>query len=353
MRARVGFSIVELLVVIAVIGILVALIVPAVMSARESARRTQCLNNLHQIGVALHNYHEQFTMLPPSMIWGGPPGEPLGEGKFPVGCLDRVALGVVSSTEPERVYANWLILLLPALDNTALYQKYDSTKPVDDDANAAVRGTVMSVFNCPSDTFNRTDNMYRRDLLNGPGLHSYARGNYAMNMGPDRGCFPEMDESCTDGFHVDSADLEHKNMTLWGSGVGGVNVSLRTRDMTSGLTNIVAVDEIRAGVAQVDPRGTWALGFAGASATARHGLVGGAEDDAGPNNSNPTSDEIIGCEKLTEQLTAAELQRLNMPCPPFPPEANTQATARSQHPAGVHVMMLDGFQQIRRRHNQP
>jgi prepilin-type N-terminal cleavage/methylation domain-containing protein len=346
---RRAFTIVELLVVIAILAILVALILPAVQFAREAARRTQCMNNLRQIGLALHSYHDNHNVLPPLVIWGGPPGEPLGAGERTVGVFDRVALGLAPASESSRVYGNWLLMLLPLLEQSGLSTAHNPQLPISNAANAEVRTAELSVLKCPSDTYNSSSNRYVRDWLPGTKSNFYARGNYAMNMGPDRGCVFDSSPGCSDGFHVDDTDLANANMVVWGTGVGGVNYSFSFDDIEIGLSNMVAVDEIRAGVHPVDPRGAWALGFAGCSATVRHGLFGGREDAAGPNNRDPKSDDINGCTALHGLMGDADLVRIGMPCfvdadPMY--EINSQATARSQHPAGVHVLMAGGSAQF-------
>jgi len=113
-----GFTLVELLVVIAIIGILIALLLPAVQAAREAARRAQCQNNLKQIALALHNYHQAVGSFPPGKIT---------EGR----CCDR----------PSMI--TWTISILPYLEQQALYDRYDQTKFNEDPANQFVREAMV------------------------------------------------------------------------------------------------------------------------------------------------------------------------------------------------------------------
>jgi type II secretory pathway pseudopilin PulG len=333
---------IELIVVISIIGLLAALLLPAVQAAREAARRSQCLNNLHQIGIALHNYHDTHSCFPPAVIWNGGPGEPLGGDILPVGSIDRIALGYAPANGPDRILANWVILLLPQLEQGNVYKAFNHDLPIDDPSNAAVRETQLSLMLCPSDPYNNRP--YKRALLAGTAVgHDYARGNYAMNFGPDQPCFMGQ-FNCTNGFNVDNLDLSNVNMHVWGSGLSGLNMSFRMRDFVGGTSRFAALDEIRAGIDPLDSRGVWALGLAGSSVTVRHGIYT-FPTTGPPNNTNAAGDIIDGCSALLAKYGLPKLTLMGMPCSADSLGGNTQATSRSTHPMGVHVLLLDGSAQ--------
>lgn len=130
-RRRRAFTLIELLVVIAIIAILIALLLPAVQQAREAARRSQCKNNLKQIGVAMHNYHERNRQFPPGEVTHANNGQ------------SASAWG-------------WPVMLLPDLDQAPLYQQLDAgpttlAQALDDTTKRNSLQTPLSAFLCPSD----------------------------------------------------------------------------------------------------------------------------------------------------------------------------------------------------------
>ena len=336
-----GFTLIELLVVVAIIGVLATLLLVAVQHARESSRRSQCASNLRQLGLALEQYHAAHSVLPPAVIWS-PKGEPLGGGELPIGVIDRVArYGDVSQ---DTIYANWAIMLLPYLEQTTLHRAFNFNRPVSDTGNATGRAANIAIFKCPSDPYNGADNHFQRGLAAGLSTNEYARGNFALNAGPDGNCVEgkgTLEEPCINGFFVRGADLKRNNEAVWGSGIGGVNKSFALSAVTDGLSNTVSVDEIRAGLDPLDPRGAWALGQVGSSVIARHGI----HADAGrPNPCGQHVDEVVGCQSLRQKLGRDLIENECMDClsGKATNESNLSVASRSLHPKGVQVLTLDG-----------
>jgi prepilin-type N-terminal cleavage/methylation domain-containing protein len=192
---RRGFTLVELLVVIAIIGVMVGLLLPAVQAAREAARRMQCSNNMKQLGLALHGFHDSYK-------------------RFPPGILGPVAVVPPGSNDNDHQYVGALYFLLPYMEQTALYdqvkEKLDvdvdhypgitystsSTVPVQNwfmnDSSWAAAQTKISTYECPSATsYNNTSTfayIFTRGLgitggvWNSP-MSFLGRTNYAPSCG--------------------------------------------------------------------------------------------------------------------------------------------------------------------------
>jgi prepilin-type N-terminal cleavage/methylation domain-containing protein len=127
-----GFTLIELLVVIAIIAILASLLLPAVQQAREAARKTQCKNNLKQIGLALHNYHDATQVFPP-------------------GYIDRNFNPKVTPDQDLGPGWGWATFILPYIESGDVYNQINFSQGIAVGANAQVALTLMKIYQCPSD----------------------------------------------------------------------------------------------------------------------------------------------------------------------------------------------------------
>ncbi|HLN31657.1 MAG TPA: DUF1559 domain-containing protein [Gemmataceae bacterium] len=179
-----AFTLIELLVVMAVIGVLVGLLLPAVQKVREAANLISCKNNLKQIGLAMHNYHDAMS-------------------SFPVGYFDPTPWPLNGQTPQGLDHGpgwGWGAFLLPYLEQTPLYDQINFSVDVGDPSMASVRSTFLKVFSCPSDvhpqnTFTISSNPLATNVTTPPNPCSWvlASGNYVAcngNDGVDCFCTP-------------------------------------------------------------------------------------------------------------------------------------------------------------------
>ena len=191
---RRGFTLLEVLVVIGIIGILVALLLPAIQSAREAARRTTCKAHLSQVGLALHNYHETHGVFPPGWI------------------------GVRGSRHAAdgRTGFGWGTMILPQLDQSPLWELFDTQLEVHASQNRVARETHLRVWSCPSDDHERLWNA---------GSVSLASANYVGLFGTEDpgqcGGAPRRHGHC-----VGSGVFSHNSRTTMGRITDGASNSL-------------------------------------------------------------------------------------------------------------------------------
>ncbi|CAD7694828.1 unnamed protein product [Ostreobium quekettii] len=314
--SRRGFTLVELLVVIAIIGVLVALLLPAVQAARAAARRTQCQNNLKQVGLALMNYHSTNGIFPPSSQWPtNANGEPQG----------------LSSKTFAGHQANWVILTLPYMEEQTTLDAFNLDFPIPDPVNEIARSTQIPGLLCPEDQNNVQlfqGNTKASTNHFGP---NWARGNYGANAA--------LGALSTNGHGEYSAG--GKKSPGWKDdrlrGVMGANSAVKIAQITDGTSKTILASEIRAGLFPFDVRGVWALGGS-PSALWRHGYYG---DAAGPNSPGDEADDMIGCSDVTREFgSKVGLAREKMGC--IERSGNIQQTARSLHNGGVFATFADG-----------
>lgn len=209
-RRRHGFTLVELLVVIAIIGILVALLLPAVQAAREAARRMQCSNNLKQIGLGLHNYHDTYKVFPPGWVW--------------------LALPAQNETW------SWSALMLPFIEQGPLHEQLGVTKRSLSQAlasGAAVRPLFtarLNGFMCPSDTG-----------FNAGGL-VHTNRNFNTGIGAIAGAHPQ---DVLVGVNNYMGNCGHRSVAQDNpnTGIFYGEVAVRLADIVDGTSNTIAAGE--------------------------------------------------------------------------------------------------------------
>ncbi len=305
-----GFTLIELLVVIAIIAILIALLVPAVQKVREAAARTQCQNNLKQIVLGLHNYHDTFKTLPAAV---------------------QMNTSVTDPSNPNQNFGpNWAVLILPFIEQAPLYNSVQSSirnymSNPGENAWRAVRSAVVPLYLCPSDSSNATP-------YSGLG-GNWARGNYGGNAGPGMFWVGGGDGSVQGGSPLGSKSCNP--ISGWGypsfsaGPAMGVNWGSRLQNIQDGTSMTVLIDEFRVGPADTDLRGTWAMGQTGASIMAGAGRT----DTPYPNANISGGDDILGC---TDNWNQPDGMGCCSWC------NNWQVTARSRHTGGLSLGFGDG-----------
>ena len=311
---------------IAIIGLLIALLLPAVQAARESARRLQCQNNLKQLGIAVHNYEDARGKLPPAGLVN------TTTRRYPNTSWGREYEVFDQRSGPML---SWVVLLLPYMEETSLAAQFDQSRSVLDQPTDP-QATAIASLMCPSDE--APGRFFEHGEDGGP-TKLFAKGNYAAYTSP---------------YHLD------QQMVYPGAFIKG---GLRLERVSDGLSNTIGVAEVRTIDHRQDERGVWALPWSGASLlamdmhhrTSRDGLTSIeaifsrftidlklAHQSQTPNHIGPNADVLVECPP--DALAAAQLA--GMPCTRHKWQLGVlgylSAAPRSQHPGGVYVNFLDG-----------
>ena len=239
-RVRYAFTLVELLVVVAIIGALVSVLLPALQAGREAARRAMCMSNQKQVALGVLSYESTRGTLPPSGIVGHN-----AEATYSFGSYNPKSGRMIS----------WAVLILPFLEEKTLYDQYDLKRSILDQPNNP-QASRVATYSCPSDS--SPDHFYQHDE-HSEGIR-FSKGNYAAFVSP---------------FHIDEQ--------IWFPGAlgggrwtkSGERIGQRLRRIKDGLSKTVMLSEVRTSSDPRDQRGAWALPWAGSSLLALDGAPAG------------------------------------------------------------------------------
>ncbi len=241
-----GFTLIELLVVIAIIAVLIALLLPAVQSARESARRSTCKNNLKQMGLALHNYHDRSSLFPPGAI--------ILLGTSPVNASDRTLSALTTGgydmlwrAENGDRCQSWMVQILPFIDQSSLYNNWNFNVDVKsnqfDAAGLPLASQNIPGYLCPTrpDDKHTKISMGFKSVPKWAGGYNdyggcYGAGNLALNTAGAAG-----DRTTYFGTNGNSA----RGTVSDNGGIFHVNSNTGLRNILDGSTNTILIGEVQ------------------------------------------------------------------------------------------------------------
>jgi prepilin-type N-terminal cleavage/methylation domain-containing protein/prepilin-type processing-associated H-X9-DG protein len=308
-----GFTLIELLVVIAIIAVLIALLLPAVQAAREAARRIQCVNNLKQLGLAIHNYVSANTTLPTGRVW------PNAAGGFPT-----IFSGAQNTT--------WFCLMLPLIEQNALGNSFNYTLGAEGPssvsppypgyfANSTVAQTKINVFQCPSDRILKfqVNPGYAGGYFSG---FMFTKGNYGVSWGN------------TDwGAQFSNSGLAPQYRTS----AFGHDGSITIASFLDGTSNTVMTGEVLQGE-QFDIRGVMWSSIPGGGSFMTRFTPNGSNDYLQLRTGANAGDFLNNA----PGLFCVSQPAMGLPCTSGASDNAAFAGSRSRHPGGVNSGFADG-----------